>query len=111
MVFWRQLPARALAFLERAPLCEQLLVKRACMCDDRPVSPHLAGACLPHSPPVYPLLGLDLFLVRATPANAFDVLSAGFNKPLLAALTLGLCLVTAVMKSFVTAKRTRARWA
>ncbi len=62
---------------------------------------------------LYPALlaGLDLFFSRSTPANAFDVLSSNFNKPLLAALTLGLTLVTAITKQFVVRKRLMARWA
>jgi hypothetical protein len=54
---------------------------------------------------------LDLFFTRATPANAFDVLSSNFNKPLLAALTLALTLVTVIAKQFVVRKRLMARWA
>ena len=54
---------------------------------------------------------MDLFFTRATPANAFDVLSSNFTKPLLAALTLALTLVTVITKQFVVRKRLMARWA
>ena len=55
--------------------------------------------------------GLDMFFTRVTPANPFDVLTANFNRPLLASLTLALVTVTLIAGHFVGQKKLKARWA
>ena len=55
--------------------------------------------------------GLDMYFSRVTPANAFDVLSSNFNRPLLVSLTFALVTVTLIARHFVARKKLKARWA
>jgi hypothetical protein len=52
-----------------------------------------------------------MFFSRVAPANAFDVLSSNFNRPLLATLTFALVSVTMIARHFVARKKLKARWA
>ena len=52
-----------------------------------------------------------MYFSRVTPANAFDVLSSNFNRPLLVSLTFALVTVTLIARHFVARKKLKARWA
>lgn len=54
--------------------------------------------------------GLDLFYVRVTPAQSFDLLPADFHYELLVLLVCGLLLATLIMRHMVRRKRLYDAW-